>query len=116
MVEYKQNHQRSISSYTTHALCVKAAFHVGLHSRIPIGSGRPGESYLRLRLWDGVVKNDREVFSSCGAIQLANNGRRVMSLTQGRPFMIPQAIGTVNNEVPREANPTTSDLYMTHLA
>ncbi|KAL4914949.1 hypothetical protein BDW62DRAFT_213108 [Aspergillus aurantiobrunneus] len=98
MVEYKQNHQRSISSYTIHVLCVKAAFHVGLYSAITATVGKPAEVNLRIRLWNGVVKTDR-----------------IMSLTQGRPFVIPQSLGLVNNEVPREASPDTGGLCMARL-
>ncbi|KAL4956286.1 hypothetical protein BDW69DRAFT_158787 [Aspergillus filifer] len=64
LVEYKQNHQRSISSYTTHALCVEAAFHVELHSRIGLAGHRSEGKDLRSRLWDGVVHNDRESITS----------------------------------------------------
>ncbi|RDW89966.1 fungal specific transcription factor domain-containing protein [Aspergillus mulundensis] len=72
MVEYKQNHRRSISSYTTHALCVKAAFHIGLQSLA--AARKPDENILRWRL--------------------------VMGLTQGRPFLIPQSHNVVNDEIP----------------
>ncbi|KAL4795354.1 hypothetical protein BDV19DRAFT_378830 [Aspergillus venezuelensis] len=99
MVEYKQNHQRSISSYTTHALCVKAAFHIGLHSRTRMAGHRSEGKDLRFRLWDGK----------------ADNGRRIMGLTQGRPFMIPHSLRAVNTRISGEANSSIRDLYMAHL-
>ncbi|KAL4909643.1 hypothetical protein BDW74DRAFT_165079 [Aspergillus multicolor] len=88
MVEYKQNHRRSISSYTTHALCVKAAFHIGL--QYGAAAGKPNEKVLRLRL-----------------------GHGIMGLTQGRPFLIPQSLNVVSNEVP---SPKISDLYVARVA
>ncbi|GAD96014.1 hypothetical protein AOR_1_152124 [Paecilomyces variotii No. 5] len=80
---YQQNHQRSISSYTTHALCVKTAFQMGFH--VLDNANRTEEEYRsRQQLWAAVVNNDR-VFSS----------------TLGRPTMISEALLTVEwNQIP----------------
>ncbi|KAL2842056.1 hypothetical protein BJY01DRAFT_249290 [Aspergillus pseudoustus] len=93
-VEYKQNHQRSISSYTAHALCVKAAFHVGLHSRAARAASKsPEERQLRLRLWNGVLKNER-----------------IMNITQGRPCMIPRSL-LADDDVLRQGG-SIGDVYL----
>ncbi|OOO12231.1 hypothetical protein OAory_01087010 [Aspergillus oryzae] len=115
VVEYKQNHQRSISSYTSHALCVKAAFHVGLHHQATDTSSDSDETRLRLRLWDGVVKNDRKVLSHPLNPRQTNIRSRIMGLTQGRPYMIPQCL-TISSQALPGVNSPISDQYMGHLA
>ncbi|KAL2816662.1 hypothetical protein BJX63DRAFT_387014 [Aspergillus granulosus] len=96
VVEYKQNHQRSISSYTAHALCVKAAFHVGLHSRAARAAARSAEERaLRLRLWNGVLKNDR-----------------IMNITQGRPCMVPCSRPVDYVELLHQSDVSVSDIYL----
>ncbi|KAE8337811.1 hypothetical protein BDV24DRAFT_177280 [Aspergillus arachidicola] len=115
VVEYKQNHQRSISSYTSHALCVKAAFHVGLHHQATVTSSDSDETRLRLRLWEGVVKNDRKVLSHLLNARQTNIRCRIMGLTQGRPYMIPQCL-TISSQALPGINSMISDLYMGHLA
>ncbi|EXJ54896.1 uncharacterized protein A1O5_12962 [Cladophialophora psammophila CBS 110553] len=82
---YQQNHQLSITSWTYHALAVKTAFQLGLHS--PLGYKEYGlqESELRKRLWYSLINQDR-----------------VLSLSLGRPCLIPrQYIRTQNTLDPR---------------
>ncbi|KAL3469795.1 hypothetical protein BJX99DRAFT_267878 [Aspergillus californicus] len=94
LVEYKQNHQRSISSYTAHALCVKAAFHIGLHSRtVRASSGSVEDKTLRLRLWNGVLKNEREV---CPGFR--------------RPGMVSDSLSVDENELVQRGNQNASDM------
>ncbi|KIX03160.1 uncharacterized protein Z518_06711 [Rhinocladiella mackenziei CBS 650.93] len=75
---YQQNHQLSITSWTYHALAVKAAFQLGLHS--PLGYKEYGlqESEMRKRLWYSLIHQDR-----------------VLGMCLGRPCLIsPQYIRT----------------------
>ncbi|PYH74259.1 uncharacterized protein BO88DRAFT_483346 [Aspergillus vadensis CBS 113365] len=73
---YEQNHQRSTLSYTTHANCVRASLQMGFHcASVRDAQGHTSDSLYR-KLWLGVLNNDR-----------------VMGLTQGRPLLIPYAIG-----------------------
>lgn len=71
---FQQNHQRSIESWTTHSLAVKAAFQVGLHSPSYYENGT--ESETRKRLWFCLINQDR-----------------LLAILLGRPFLIaPQYI------------------------
>ncbi|CAK7201024.1 hypothetical protein SEUCBS139899_003725 [Sporothrix eucalyptigena] len=72
---YQQNSQRAMASLTSHALCVKTSYQLGLHCRgIPgIGVGlSEAEKAIRATLWCAVVNQDR-----------------VLSAALGRPCMIP---------------------------
>ncbi len=64
IVTFQQASQRSISSWTFHALAVKAAIEVGLHS--PQNQHEHGtvvydrkEAELRARIWKAIIINDR---------------------------------------------------------
>ena len=56
---FQQNNRRSTASWTPHALAVKSAFQIGLHSQLSYKDHGFDESELRKRLWFGVVVQDR---------------------------------------------------------
>ncbi|ETN37045.1 uncharacterized protein HMPREF1541_08034 [Cyphellophora europaea CBS 101466] len=56
---YQQNHQRSVASWTFHALAVKAAFQSGLHAPSTYEGLDADTHHLRLQLWFGVLNHDR---------------------------------------------------------
>jgi hypothetical protein len=56
---YQQNNQRSVASWTFHALAVKAAFQMGLHYPSTYESLGPEERQKRQMLWFGVLNHDR---------------------------------------------------------
>ncbi|KAF9894707.1 hypothetical protein FE257_006597 [Aspergillus nanangensis] len=93
---YEQNHQRSILSYTTHAMCVKASMQIGLHSTSVRESYGHELGRLRQRIWAGVSNNDR-----------------ILGLTQGRPFLIPVAKICLNQAF--ESSGSVSSLLLSHL-
>ncbi|KAH7030054.1 fungal-specific transcription factor domain-containing protein [Macrophomina phaseolina] len=72
LATFQQNHQRAVASWTYHAIAVKAAYQLGLHSPVSLDHGGREDKELRGRLWCAVVNQDR-----CLAIAL------------GRPFLIP---------------------------
>ena len=59
ITSFQQNNQKAIASWTFHALAVKAAFELGLHSSINHGDHGVQETELRKRLWFGLVNQDR---------------------------------------------------------
>ncbi|OBT59093.1 hypothetical protein VE04_00706 [Pseudogymnoascus sp. 24MN13] len=59
IASFQQNHQLSIASWTFHAVAVKAAFQLGLHSPIYYKDHSFQESELRKRLWFALVNQDR---------------------------------------------------------
>lgn len=69
---YQQNSQRAMASLTSHALCVKASYQLGLHCRAPGFSTSDADKELRATLWSAVVNQDR-----------------VLSAALGRPCLIP---------------------------
>lgn len=56
---FQQNNQRSVTSWTFHALSVKAAFQLGLQSPSSYQSLNSESQQLRKRLWFGVLNQDR---------------------------------------------------------
>ncbi|OQV02391.1 Fungal specific transcription factor domain-containing protein [Cladophialophora immunda] len=66
IIAYQQNSQRSISSWTTHALAVKAAIQHGLHSPTTRSGQVQTTGDLMERLWAGIVFNDGILGSALG--------------------------------------------------
>lgn len=58
IVAYQQNSQRSVSSWTTHALAVKAALQHGLHSPTVRQRHNKNNAELMQRLWTGIILDD----------------------------------------------------------
>ncbi|KAF2240182.1 hypothetical protein BU26DRAFT_386877, partial [Trematosphaeria pertusa] len=56
---FQQNTQRSIASWTYHAVAVKAALQLGLHSPAPYDEHGMQKRELLKRLWFGVIIQDR---------------------------------------------------------
>lgn len=54
---FQQNHQRSIESWTTHSLLVKAALQLGIHS--PAYYEVAEERRVHKKLWYGIINQDR---------------------------------------------------------
>jgi Fungal specific transcription factor domain len=71
---FQQNNQRSIASWTFHALAVKTAYQLGLQSESAYKEYGLQESQLRRRLWYAVIHQDR-----------------ILSLLLGRPCLVPQS-------------------------
>ncbi|KAL2292562.1 hypothetical protein FJTKL_09510 [Diaporthe vaccinii] len=67
---FQQNHQRSIESWTTHSLVIKAALQLGIHS--PAYYESAGEPQAHKRLWYCIINQDR-----------------LLAALLGRPFLIP---------------------------
>jgi hypothetical protein len=63
---FQQNTQRSIASWTYHALAVKAAYQLGLHSSTLHNESDAGKRSLLLRVWYGVVNQDRSLSIALG--------------------------------------------------
>ncbi|KAF2020169.1 hypothetical protein BU24DRAFT_489985 [Aaosphaeria arxii CBS 175.79] len=70
---FQQNHQRSVSSWTYHALSVKAAFQLGLHAPSSYRASNEEDKEQRKCIWFGVILQDR-----------------ILTLSLGRPAMIPE--------------------------
>ncbi|EFX02229.1 c6 zinc finger domain containing protein [Grosmannia clavigera kw1407] len=70
--QYLQSTQKSVQTWTTHGLAVKAALSIGLHSRDAMAKLPPIEQQTRTRTWFGCVLLDRS-----------------LSMTFGRPAAIP---------------------------
>lgn len=85
---FQQNHQRSIESWTTHSLAVKAAFQLGLHSPASQYYDTVTESEIHKRLWYCIINQDRYVSSLGDWIQLINHEQRLLAALLGRPFLI----------------------------
>ncbi|KAG4444378.1 hypothetical protein IFR05_000143 [Cadophora sp. M221] len=64
IITYQQNNQRSVTSWTTHSLAVKAALQQGLHSPNIRSRQNSKTADLMERLWIGIVFNDLQVFST----------------------------------------------------
>ncbi|KAH5520694.1 hypothetical protein HBI37_172020 [Parastagonospora nodorum] len=63
---FQQNTQRSIASWTYHALAVKAAYQLGLHSSTLHNESDARKRALLLRVWCGVVNQDRSLSIALG--------------------------------------------------
>lgn len=63
MSQYLQSTQKSVQTWTTHGLAVKAALSIGLHSRDAMSKFPPIEQEMRKRTWFGCVLLDRYVTS-----------------------------------------------------
>ncbi|TVY17262.1 Lactose regulatory protein LAC9 [Lachnellula arida] len=90
---FEQNNRRSVASWTLHAVAVKAAFQHGLHSRSYYKNQGLQDSDLRKRVWYAVVNQDRH-----------------LSISLGRPCMIPQLHGHV--EAPWNPISKTQDVAL----
>ncbi|KAJ2897241.1 hypothetical protein MKZ38_004843 [Zalerion maritima] len=71
--QYLQGTQKSVQTWMTHGLAVKAAFSIGLHLRSTSTRFSPIEQETRVRTWHGLIILDRN-----------------MSMTFGRPSAIPE--------------------------
>ncbi|KAK2754337.1 C6 transcription factor [Colletotrichum kahawae] len=74
MSQYLQGSQRSIQTWAIHGIAVKAAMELGLHSQLALQRFDPLEREIRIRTWYGCVALDR-----------------TLSLTFGRPPIVPQS-------------------------
>ncbi|KEF54632.1 uncharacterized protein A1O9_09074 [Exophiala aquamarina CBS 119918] len=84
---FQQNNRRSVTSWTFHALSVKAAFQLGLQSQSSYQSLNSESQQLRKRLWFGVLNQDR-----------------LLSAALGRPCLIPKQHARIEPDDPK---PTT---------
>ncbi|KAH7391590.1 hypothetical protein BKA64DRAFT_756773 [Cadophora sp. MPI-SDFR-AT-0126] len=66
IITYQQNNQRSVTSWTTHSLAVKAALQQGLHSPTVRNRQNRKTADLTERLWIGIVFNDLMIGMSLG--------------------------------------------------
>jgi hypothetical protein len=71
--QYLQGTQKSLQTWTTHGLAVKAALSIGLHSGASSNSSSLIEREMRKRTWYGCILLDRS-----------------LSMTFGRPCSIPE--------------------------
>ncbi|KAF2856839.1 hypothetical protein T440DRAFT_484936 [Plenodomus tracheiphilus IPT5] len=71
---YSQGTERSIETWNTHGLAVKAAYQLGIHSPDALRQYPPPEREMRKRVWFGCVVLDR-----------------TLSMTMGRPVSIPES-------------------------
>ncbi|KAJ3580177.1 hypothetical protein NPX13_g382 [Xylaria arbuscula] len=69
---FLQNNQRSVESWTYHAMAVKACYQLGLHMPMSYKEYGIHDRELRKRVWYSVVNEDR-----------------ALSISLGRPFLIP---------------------------
>lgn len=74
MSQYLQGTSRSIETWNVHGLAVKAAYQLGLHSKLALSRYPPVEREYRTRTWFGCVILDRS-----------------LSMTLGRPSAIPES-------------------------
>ncbi|KAK2039181.1 fungal-specific transcription factor domain-containing protein [Colletotrichum somersetense] len=75
MSQYLQGSQRSVQTWAIHGLAVKAAMELGFHSELALQRFEPLEREARIRTWYGCIVLDR-----------------TLSMTFGRPPIIPQHI------------------------
>ncbi|KAK2063698.1 fungal-specific transcription factor domain-containing protein [Colletotrichum caudatum] len=75
MSQYLQGSQRSVQTWSIHGLAVKAAMELGFHSELALQRFDPLERETRIRTWYGCIVLDR-----------------TLSMTFGRPPIIPQHI------------------------
>jgi hypothetical protein len=59
--QYLQGTNRSLETWNVHGLAVKAAYQLGLHSRVALSRYSPVERESRTRTWFGCVLLDRYV-------------------------------------------------------
>lgn len=113
---YQQNHQRSISSYTTHAMCVKTAFQMGLHV-LDNASLTEEERRSRQLLWAAVVNNDRYLLQRALSVPqyLLLPSCRVFSSTLGRPSMISEVLLPVEWDQNLNPNMSLNSCFLIHL-
>lgn len=69
---FQQNHQRSIASWTYHAMTVRAAYQLGIHAPATYYNHGPQEGEVRKRLWYAIINQDR-----------------YLNISLGRPCLIP---------------------------
>ncbi|OJJ78809.1 fungal specific transcription factor domain-containing protein [Aspergillus glaucus CBS 516.65] len=98
IVLFQQNHQRSVSSYTTHYLSVKAALQIGLCAPC-VDSHTSDERIARKLLWAGIVSNDS-----------------LLSLTQGRPSIALEARSDSEWNLALRAETNLGCRYFSHFA
>jgi hypothetical protein len=88
MTHYLQGARKPAQAWATHGLAVKAAFSMGLHSTDRYESLSDHESEAQKRAWWGCVYLDR--YGPRWRLFLAYGGNRMLSMTFGRPNMIPE--------------------------
>lgn len=59
VASYQQQHQMPVSSWTYHALAVKAAFELGLHCPFSYKELSPSDAALSIRSWYSLIIQDR---------------------------------------------------------
>ncbi|RFU33160.1 hypothetical protein B7463_g3168, partial [Scytalidium lignicola] len=82
LANFQQNNQRSIASWTFHALAVKATFQLGLHSVLSYQNLTSEESEMRKRIWYAVVNQDRSLAAGLGRPSLIPSQYVRVSLPQ----------------------------------
>lgn len=59
LASFQQNNQRSVASWTSHSLAVKAAYQIGLHVPSSYADHTETECEIKRRLWHAVINQDR---------------------------------------------------------
>lgn len=85
---FQQNHQRSVASWTYHAIAVKAAYQLGLQSPSSYQDLHIPEKEVRKRLWYGIINQDRYSSFSWEPFILLLTAYRCLSISLGRPCLI----------------------------
>ncbi|KAL1801137.1 hypothetical protein ACET3X_001479 [Alternaria dauci] len=67
---FQQNTQRSIASWTYHAIAVKASFQMGLHALTLYDGKDPGHCEILQRVWLGVIIQDSALSMALGRPRL----------------------------------------------
>lgn len=62
LASFQQNNQRSVASWTSHALAVKAAYQLGIHVPSSYAERPEQEREMKRKLWSAVINHDRCVF------------------------------------------------------
>lgn len=94
--QYLQGTQKSVQAWNTHGLAITAAYQLGLHSPDANRGFSPLEREIRKRTWFGCILLDRYINQTIGIPIFvlwfsANRAFRTLSMTFGRPCIIPQS-------------------------
>lgn len=105
LANYQQNHQMSVESWTNHALTVKAALQLGLHSPLSYRELSSADAEMNFRLWYSIINQDRYIALFLQSLtRLSLSCLRTLCMCIGRPCLIPpQYICTPPLQNPRLA-------------
>ena len=98
LCSFQQNTQRSIASWTYHAIAVKAAFQMGLHASSLYDVGVSHRCEILKRVWLGVIIQDI-----------------ALSMAFGRPRLILPAHARILHEQKSFSNLTDSVIFFDQL-